>query len=328
MNDYGLSERRSCALVALARSSCRYTSRRDPALALRARLRSLAEQRRRFGYRRLTVLLRREGLCVNHKRVYRLYRAEGLAVRRRRRKRCARAVPAPLAPATRLNQRWAMDFMKDQLTTGRAFRIFNLIDEFSRKALASDVDTSLPGARVVQSLERAVDARGAPDELIIDNGPEFIGKALDAWAWARGVRLHFIDPGKPIQNAYIESFNGRFRDECLNDRGSRPWATHGTRSTRGGRTTIRSGPTARSAIARRTSSSSSPRTGHPSPHSHCRWTNIGGQVTVTPASALMNDIAYAGEAKCSGRAAAKKKTIRRAAMDMSTALTPPTWRIG
>jgi len=215
--EYGLSERRSCALIGLRRSTCRYRPRRDPARALRERLRALASQRRRFGYRRLTVLLRREGLRVNHKRVYRLYRAEGLAVRRRKRKRCARPVPVPLVPAARINQRWAMDFMKDQLTTGRAFRVFNLIDEFSRKALAGDVDTSLPGARVVQTLERVVDTRGTPDEVVIDNGPEFIGKALDAWAWARGVRLHFIDPGKPVQNAYIESFNGRFRDECLNE---------------------------------------------------------------------------------------------------------------
>jgi putative transposase len=217
MSEYGLSERRSCGLVGLPRSTCRYVTHRDPAGALRERLCALAAQRRRFGYRRLTVLLRREGLRVNHKRVYRLYRAEGLAVRRRKRKRCARAVPVPLAPATRINQRWAMDFMRDQLTTGRAFRVFNLIDAFSRKSLASDVDTSLPGARVVQTLERVVDTRGTPDEVVIDNGPEFIGKALDAWAWARGVRLHFIEPGKPVQNAYIESFNGRFRDECLNE---------------------------------------------------------------------------------------------------------------
>jgi putative transposase len=182
--------------------------------ALRERLHALAAQRRRFGYRRLTVLLQREGLRVNHKRVYRLYRAEGLAVRRRKRKRCARVAPAPLVPATRINQRWAMDFMK--LTTGRAFRVFNLIDEF-RKALASEIDTSLPGARVVQMLERVTDTRGTPDELVVDNGPEFIGKALDAWAWAHGVRLHFIDPGTPVQNAYIESFDGRFRDACLNE---------------------------------------------------------------------------------------------------------------
>jgi putative transposase len=106
---------------------------------------------------------------------------------------------------------------EDQLMTGRAFRVFNLIDEFRRKALASEIDTSLPGARVVQALERIADTRRTPTELVVDNGPEFIGKALDAWAWARGVRLHFIDPGKPVQNAYIESFNGRFRDECLNE---------------------------------------------------------------------------------------------------------------
>jgi putative transposase len=178
MTEYGLSQRRSCGLVGLRRSTCRYAPRRDPARALRERLHALAAQRRRFGYRRLTVLLRREGLR---------------------------------------NQRWAMDFMKDQLTTGRAFRVFNIVDEFSRKALASEVDTSLPGTRVVHALNRVADTRGTPEELIVDNGPEFIGKALDTWAWTRDVRLHFIDPGKPVQHAYIESFNGRFRDECLNE---------------------------------------------------------------------------------------------------------------
>ena len=132
-----------------------------------------------------------------------------------------------------------MDFMKDQLTTGRAFRGFNLIDEFRRRALATDIDTALPGARVVQALERVADTRGTPDERVIDNGPEFIGKALDAWAWARGVRLHFIDPGKPVQNAYSESFNGRFRDECRNE----SWFTtladpllHGDSGVQAGRT--------------------------------------------------------------------------------------------
>jgi putative transposase len=177
----------------------------------------LAEQRRRFGYRRLTILLRREGLRVNHKRVYRLYREEGLAVRRRRRKRIVRTSTAPLPPATRLNQRWTMDFIEDRLVTGRNFRAFNVMDAFSRRGLASEVDTSLPGSRVVEVLDQLTAQRGRPEELVLDNGPEFVGRALTQWADTHGVRLRFIEPGKPVQNAHIESFHGRFRDECLND---------------------------------------------------------------------------------------------------------------
>jgi putative transposase len=177
----------------------------------------LAEQRRRFGYRRLTILLRREELQVNHKRVYRLYREEGLAVHRRQRKRIMRTTTSPLSPATCLNQRWTMDFIEDRLVTGCKFRTFNVVDAFSRKGLASEVDTSLPGARVVQVLDRLAETRGRPEELVLDNGPEFIGRALEQWAYGRGVRLRFITPGKPIQNAHIESFHGRFRDECLDE---------------------------------------------------------------------------------------------------------------
>ncbi len=214
---FELSERRACRLVGVARSTCQYQPHRDPALALRERLRALAEQRRRFGYRRLTILLRREGHAANHKRVYRLYREEGLIVRRRWRKRMPRGATAPLPLAQRVNQRWTMDFIEDRLVTGRQFRTFNVVDAFSRKGLASEVDTSLPGARVVQVLDRLAETRGRPEELVLDNGPEFIGRALDQRAYGRGVRLHFITPGKPVQNAHIESFHGRFRDECLNE---------------------------------------------------------------------------------------------------------------
>ena len=217
MTTFGLSERRACRLAGMARSTCQYRAHRDLAIALRERLRALAEQRRRFGYRRLTILLRREGLRVNHKRVYRLYREEGLAVRQRRRKRLRRTTMAPLPPATRLNQRWTMDFIEDSLVTGRKFRTFNVLDAFSRKSLASEVDTSLPGASIVRVLDQLAHGRGRPEEMVLDNGPEFIGRALAQWASTHGVRLHFIAPGKPVQNAHIESFHGRFRDECLNE---------------------------------------------------------------------------------------------------------------
>jgi len=214
---HGLSERRACGLVGLARTSCRYRPQRSTEEKLRARLRALAGERRRFGYRRLTVLLRREGWAVNHKRVYRLYREEGLAVRRRKRKRMGAVErPAPAMP-TRPNQRWSMDFISDALSAGQKFRSLNIVDDFNRECLAAEVDTSITGARVVRVLERLREQRGLPQILVMDNGPEFAGRVLDVWAYGKSVTLHFIEPGKPIQNAFIESFNGKMRDECLNE---------------------------------------------------------------------------------------------------------------
>jgi putative transposase len=214
---HGLSERRACRLVGLGRSSCRYQESPSGNEELRARLLALAEERRRFGYRRRTVLLRREGWGVNPKRVYRLYRAEGLMVRRRKRKRIGaverQTIPVPTGP----NQRWSMDFVSDALSVGRRFRSLNIVDDFNRECLASEVDTSITGVRVVRVLERLRDERGLPKTLVMDNGPEFAGRALDVWAYRQGVNLHFIEPGKPVQNAYIESFNGKMRDECLNE---------------------------------------------------------------------------------------------------------------
>ena len=171
--------------------------------------------RPRFGYRRLHVLLRREGVIVNHKRIERLYREDGLAVRRRRRKRVARDGRGQAAVPGRPNQQWGVDFISDALAWGRRIRLFTVVDVFTREALALEVDTSLPGGRVVRVLERLVAERGAPDEIVLDNGPELAGKALDQWAYERGVWLRFIEPGKPVQNAFVESFQGRLRDECL-----------------------------------------------------------------------------------------------------------------
>ena len=213
----GLSERRACQLLGMTRSSYRYTVRRQQPAGLRERLRELAQERHRFGYRRLTVLLRREGWAVNHKRVYRLYRQEGLAVRRRKRQRMGAVRRQPLAIPTRPNQRWSMDFITDALSVGRKFRTLNIVDDFNRECLAAEVDTSLTGARVVRVLERLRERRGLPQILVMDNGPEFAGQAVDVWAYEQGVKLHFIEPGKPVQNAFIESFNGKMRDECLNE---------------------------------------------------------------------------------------------------------------
>ncbi len=183
----------------------------------RERLRELAAERRRFGYRRLHVLLRREGWIVNHKRVYRLYRAEGLSVRKRCRKRVARE-RCPMPALTGPNQRWALDFVADTLKGQRRIRMLTVVDAFTRESLAIEVDTSLSGVRVARVLDQVIARRGAaPQEIVLDNGPELTSKAMDAWAYERGVRLCFIEPGKPVQNAYIESFNGRLRDECLNE---------------------------------------------------------------------------------------------------------------
>lgn len=213
---YGLSERRACWLVGIGRSTLRYRSRaRANEPSLRQRLRELAAARPRFGYRRLHVLLRREGVIVNHKRVERLYREEGLAVRRRKRKRVARDGRGRAAVPGRPNQQWGIDFVSDTLAWGRRIRLFTVVDVFTREVLAIEVDTSLPGGRVVRVLERLAVERGAPDEIVLDNGPELAGKALDQWAYERRVQLRFIEPGKPIQNAFVESFQGRFRDECL-----------------------------------------------------------------------------------------------------------------
>lgn len=183
---------------------------------LRERLRALAVARPRFGYRRLTILLRREFGAVNHKRVYRLYRQEGLQVRRRARKRVARKDRVAPDVPQRAGEQWAMDFMRDTLADGRPFRTLNIVDTCTRECLAIAVDTSLPGRRVTRVLDRLEVERGVPRMIRMDNGPEFTGQVLDAWAEAKGVRLDFIEPGRPTQNGLLESFNGKFRDECLN----------------------------------------------------------------------------------------------------------------
>jgi putative transposase len=215
--EYEMSERHACRLLGLGRSTHRYQARRNERDAeLRARLKELAAKRMRFGYRRLTAMLVREGVAANHKRVYRLYREEGLAmrIRQRRRIRWTGAVSGPVA--TRANQRWSIDFVSDCVSTGRVIRMLTVVDDCTRECPAIEVDTSLGGWRVRRVLDRIASERGVPEAIVLDNGPEFRGRALAAWSEERGVRLEFIQPGKPAQNAYAESFNGRLRDECLN----------------------------------------------------------------------------------------------------------------
>lgn len=217
MMSHGASERRACRLSKIDRNVLRYVPKLRPEDdRIRARLRELAEERRRFGYRRLYVLLRREGFGANRKRVYRIYREEGLTVRKRKRKRVAQARGRRMDAPTRPNELWAMDFVSDVVAGGRRIRTLAVIDAFTRESLALEVDTSLSGERVARVLDELGDRRGLPSAIQVDNGPEFRGLVLDHWAYTRKVELAFIDPGKPSQNAYIESFNGRLRDECLN----------------------------------------------------------------------------------------------------------------
>ena len=208
---------RACGLIGISRSLYGYRSRRAVIAGLLERICELAGEKRRYGYRRIHVLLRREGWKVNRKRTYRLYREAGLAVRRRKRKRIGLFERKPLPKPGAVNRSWSMDFVADGLIDGRKLRCLAIVDDYSRECLALEVDTSINGRRVAAVLDRLGDLRGLPLSITVDHGPEFEGQVLDAWAYGRGVRLNFIRPGKPIENAYIESFNGRFRDECLNE---------------------------------------------------------------------------------------------------------------
>ena len=215
---HSLSQRRACGLVTVSRTVMHYkplTSELNT--QIQQRIKELAEKHRRYGHIRLHVLIRREGFMVNHKRTERIYRAEGLSLRIRRRKKYAAVVRSPLPEATRPNERWAIDFIQDSLWSGRKFRTFSVVDTFSRECLTVESDTSLPSCRVVRILNRLAELKCFPGSIRVDNGPEFIAKALDEWAYRNNVKLDFIRPGKPVENAYIESFQGKFRDECLNE---------------------------------------------------------------------------------------------------------------
>jgi putative transposase len=215
IGSFPTSARRACELIGLSRSRWHYKIRRAVHLDLRSRLRELAAMRPKWGYERLHILLRREGRMVNHKLVLRLYREEGLAVARRRRQKRVAVPRVPLPAPTSANERWSMDFVADALSDGRAFRCFTLVDDLTRESPAIEVAFSLPAVRVIQVLDRVAASRGYPRSIVCDNGPEFAGRALDLWAHHHGVLLQFIRPGKPVENAFIESFNGRFREECL-----------------------------------------------------------------------------------------------------------------
>ena len=213
----GMSERRACRVIDADRKSVRYRSIRDDDGALREKLRELANQRRRFGYRRLHILLRREGVMINRKKTQRLYREEGLTVRRRKGRRRAVGARAPAPVLALPNQRWSLDFVHDQLATGRRFRVLNVVDDVTRECLAAVVDTSISGRRVVRELGDLIARRGAPKTIVSDNGTELTSNAVLAWCGDVGIEWHYIAPGKPTQNGFVESFNGRMRDELLNE---------------------------------------------------------------------------------------------------------------
>lgn len=213
----GMSERRACTLIAADRKMIRYRSRRPPDIELRTRLRELANQRRRFGYRRLYIMLRDEGEPSGINRIYRLYREEGLTVRKRKTRRRAIGTRTPILVEAKVNARWSLDFVHDQLAQGRRFRILNIVDDVTRECLAAIPDTSISGKRVARELTTLIGLRGKPGMIVSDNGTEFTSNAILSWAKDHAVEWHYIAPGRPMQNGYIESFNGRMRDELLNE---------------------------------------------------------------------------------------------------------------
>src|SRR5277367_987317 len=213
----GLSERRACSIVNADRKMIRYRSCRPRDTELRIQLRDLANERKRFGYRRLFILLRQNGEPSGINRIYRLYREEGLTVRKRRSRRRALGTRAPISVEAAANARWSLDFVHDQLACGRRFRILNIVDDVTRECLAAIPDTSISGRRVARELTALIERRGKPGMIVSDNGTEFTSNALFAWVQDNRLVWHFIAPGKPMQNGFCESFNGRMRDELLNE---------------------------------------------------------------------------------------------------------------
>ena len=214
---FQMSERRACTVLAADRKMIRYASRRPPETELRERLRDLANERRRFGYRRLFILLRREGEPSGINRIYRLYREEGLGVRKRKGRKRAIGVRAPILVEARPNARWSLDFVHDQMANGRRFRILNVVDDVTHECLASIPDTSISGQRVARELTALIERRGRPGMIVSDNGTELTSHAIFAWTKDQRIEWHYIMPGKPMQNGYVESFNGKMRDELLNE---------------------------------------------------------------------------------------------------------------
>jgi putative transposase len=215
--EHEMSERRACQLLQCCRMTMRYASVKPDDTVLRDRMKAIAHERRRFGYRRIHILLKREGTHVNHKRLFRLYREEKLSVRKRGGRKRALGTRAPMLVPLMPNQRWSLDFVSDQFTDCRRFRVLTVIDDCTRECIALVADTSLSGRRVARELNQLMLQRGTPKMVVSDNGTEFTSNAILKWADEAKVEWHYIAPGKPMQNGFIESFNGKLRDEKLND---------------------------------------------------------------------------------------------------------------
>ena len=215
--EHSLSTVRACRLIGISKSTFYYDAMLPNDTSLRKALKNIAAKRRRWGYRRLMIILQRKGFFDNHKRIYRIYREERLQVPRRRRRRRAKGRVDKINVPEKPLQRWSMDFVHDGTARGQRLRMLNIVDDFTRECVAIEVDTSISGERVTRVLDKVIEYFGKPASLLMDNGPEFTGKALDQWAYKQKISLRFIEPGKPMQNGYVESFNGKFRDECLNE---------------------------------------------------------------------------------------------------------------
>ena len=216
-NAHGISQRRACDVLQVDRSSIRYQSKRGNDAELRDAIKRVARERRRFGYRRINAMLQREGIHMNHKKLRRIYAEEKLQVRRRGGRKRALGTRRPMEVPDGPNQRWSLDFISDAFTDGRRFRILTVVDDFTKENVALVPDTSISGLRVSRELDQAIEERGMPKTIVSDNGTEFTSMAILKWVQDNGIDWHYIQPGKPTQNAFIESFNGRLRDECLNE---------------------------------------------------------------------------------------------------------------
>ncbi len=215
--EHGVSERRACHVLKVDRSSVRYKSTRPDDTHLREAMKKVAAERRRFGYRRIHVMLDRQGVHMNQKKLRRLYREEGLQVRKRGGRKRALGTRRPMLLPTKANERWSLDFVSDAFTDGRRFRVLAVVDDYSRECLSLVADTSLSGIRVTRELDALIKQRGRPNTIVSDNGTELTSMAVLKWCQETGVEWHYIQPGKPMQNGFVESFNGSFRDECLNE---------------------------------------------------------------------------------------------------------------
>ena len=214
---HGVSQRRACTILQIDRSSVRYKSVRPDDTCLREAMKKVASERRRFGYRRIHVMLQREGIVMNQKKLRRLYREEKLQVRKRGGRKRALGTRKPMLLPSRANERWSLDFVSDAFTDGRRFRVLAIVDDFSRECLTLVADTSLSGLRVTRELTELIRRRGKPTTIVSDNGTELTSMAVLKWCQETNIEWHYIQPGKPMQNGFVESFNGSFRDECLNE---------------------------------------------------------------------------------------------------------------